>query len=157
MARYLACIEIRPIPSGIWTFEEHRATFEGEVEITLYHPNPLVRVRPRRFRIPLVYTMHVPPFYTYRGPPPARPMRRFHSFRFRSATRSHPSSHRVVPDRTPSPDPTEYARTAPADYRPSGGVAAQSGEVEEDPEEGESEEEVHVEPTVSARGGPAGS
>ncbi|KAK7255205.1 hypothetical protein RIF29_28609 [Crotalaria pallida] len=47
---------------------------------------------------------------------------------------------------------------AGGDYpRPSGGVSAQSGEVEEDLVEDEDEEEVPVEPTVSARGGPAGS
>ena len=142
MARYLACIEMRPLPSGVWYYEDHRATYEGEVEVTLYHPNPLARVRPRRFRIPIIYTLHVPPFYTYHGPPQTRPARRFHSFRFRTATRSHPSAFRVVREETPTPRPMSPVHGTPsADPVPRGGTPTRSEEVEEDPEEGESEGE----------------
>jgi len=74
MARYLLCVEIRPLADGVWEYEGRRATFEGEVEITLRHPNPLAPMEPQRFRLPMVFTQHVPPVYTYRhGSPPPHP------------------------------------------------------------------------------------
>ena len=123
--------------------------YEGEVEFTFYHPNPLVRFRPRRFRIPIIYTMHVPPFYTYHGPPPARPARSYHSFRFRP-TRSHPFTSRVVREETPSSDPRSPIRVPPfPDPVPSGRVPSASDEIEEDPSEGTSGDEPVVHSTGS--------
>ncbi|KAK7281301.1 hypothetical protein RIF29_09151 [Crotalaria pallida] len=149
MSRYIACIEIRPLPSGTWIYEDHRAVFEGEVEITFYHPNPLIRFRPRRFRIPITYTMHVPPFYTYHGPPPARPARSYHSFRFRP-TRSHPFTSRVVHKETPPSDPRSPVRVSRSpDPVPSGRVHSSSDEIEEDPVEDESGSEPVVHSTGS--------
>ncbi|KAK7256466.1 hypothetical protein RIF29_29916 [Crotalaria pallida] len=102
MARYLACIELRPLPSGVWYYEDHRATFEGELGVTLYHPNPLARVRP--------------------------------------PTRSHPSASRVIREETPLASPMSLDHGTPlADRVLSGRAPTQSDEVEEDPEEAESE------------------
>ncbi|KAK7272786.1 hypothetical protein RIF29_13825 [Crotalaria pallida] len=64
--------------------------------------------------------MHVPPFYTYHGPPPTRPACSYHSFRFRP-TRSHPVTSRVVREETPPSDPRSSVRVSPSpDPVPSG-------------------------------------
>ena len=71
---YLLCMEMRPLDDGVWDYEGRRATFERTVEITLRHPNPLAPMPPTRFQLPMVFTQHVPPAYTYRhgSPHPRR-------------------------------------------------------------------------------------
>ena len=117
MARYLTYVELRPLRRGVWDYEEHRAVFEGEVDVIFRHPNPLARVRPRRLRIPMIYILHIPPAYTYRfGSPPPHHGRRFYNLHVRRpATRTRPStSDEATATATPRPGPTTRVRFAPS-------------------------------------------
>ena len=137
MSRFLACLEMRPV-RGTWEYEERRATFEGEVELIFRHPNPLAYMRPRRFRIPMIYAQHVPPAFTYRhGTPPPQPARRRSHFRFRPAAPARTPPERAAPEDPSRPGPSRTVRFAPSPERVSSVVQVDSEE--EDPEEGESE------------------
>ena len=144
MSRYIACIEVRPLLSGIWICEDCRVVYEGEIVVTFDHPNPLVRSHPRRFRIPIIYAMHVSTFYTYHGSSPTRPARLSNSFQF-EPTRSYPFSLRVIREETsPSISRSPIKVTFSSDLVPSGRVITPSNKIKEDPVEYESGSELVV-------------
>ena len=132
MARNMICVEMRPLPNGEWNFEDHRAIYEGDVEVTFRHPNPWSRMRPRRTRIPMMYIMHIPPNFVFRHGTPPPPPRRFP--RRTLPPSPSPSEERIILE-VPAPSrPSTRARSRTPVYVPSDPAHE---EEEEDPIEDE--------------------
>ena len=129
------CVEMRPLPNGEWNFEDHRATYEGDVEVIFRHPNPYSRMRPLRSRIPMVYIMHIPPNFVMRNGTPPPPPRRFP----RRTIPPSPtlSSERIILEVPACPSPSPRVRSRTPIYVPDDSAQEEEEEEEEDPIEDE--------------------
>ena len=69
-------VEMRPVPPGTWVFEDTRATYRGNVEITFRYPDQhsldsAIHIAPLSFTVFMIYIMHIPTAYQARGHTPA--------------------------------------------------------------------------------------